>query len=503
MQDNLSRNWKIIYSLIFVATLLRLYLISAMGLSEDEAYYWDWSRNLSWSYYDHPGMTAWLIALSNKIFGVSAFSTRLPTLLLNTLGWYLLARLAQKMFDSTAAVVVAVLYFLIPVYSLGGLLTVPDIPMIICWIGVMYLSWVMLVEEKLSASLTWIFIGILMGLGTLSKYPMVLCGLSLILFVSLTPKLRFHLKTPWPWLAILIWAIVSSPIVFWNMEHGGASTNFQILSRISSTDSLSVTRWFTFWGTQLGYLTPFIFGVFVWAFVYSAKHIQDSRFRFAVCFSLPTILVFSTQSLVTQFKPHWPAPGYLPLLLVSGYLWTTMEKRKNLLTGVVLAFLIPLSVVFYIGCVYPVIPKLHRVFSPHVPWNPRFDPTNDMYGQEELRKTIEALQENEVAQGKEKPFLVGHRYQISSGIAFATKQKVYSLSSGTEHYDYIQTPQELEKLKGKSAIIVGDNKYGEKAHEGDLFASCEKKESLPIYRADELSRQFDIWLCTNYSGRPY
>ena len=44
----------------------------------DEAHYWDWSRNLSWSYYTKGPGVAWTIWLSTKLFGDAMWAIRLP-----------------------------------------------------------------------------------------------------------------------------------------------------------------------------------------------------------------------------------------------------------------------------------------------------------------------------------------------------------------------------------------------------------------------------------------
>ncbi|MFZ4647236.1 MAG: hypothetical protein ACOYNP_15905, partial [Gemmataceae bacterium] len=50
------------------ATVFRIiYLLwfCPYDLAQDEAHYWDWSRNLDWSYYSKGPLVAWLIALSD------------------------------------------------------------------------------------------------------------------------------------------------------------------------------------------------------------------------------------------------------------------------------------------------------------------------------------------------------------------------------------------------------------------------------------------------------
>ncbi len=53
----------------------------------DEAYYWDWSRHLSLSYYDGPPLMAYLIRISTFLLGgATAFSVKLTSVLCATVG---------------------------------------------------------------------------------------------------------------------------------------------------------------------------------------------------------------------------------------------------------------------------------------------------------------------------------------------------------------------------------------------------------------------------------
>ena len=52
-------------SLFFVINLLQS---TYTGLLEDEAYYWVWSENLAWGYFDHPPMVAVFIWLGGLLF---------------------------------------------------------------------------------------------------------------------------------------------------------------------------------------------------------------------------------------------------------------------------------------------------------------------------------------------------------------------------------------------------------------------------------------------------
>ena len=84
------------------ATALRLVLAAAVPLFPDEAYYWDWSRHLDWSYYSKGPLVAWSIRAScellggwsERVTGNLTFAIRLPAVIYGSLllaSFYVLA----------------------------------------------------------------------------------------------------------------------------------------------------------------------------------------------------------------------------------------------------------------------------------------------------------------------------------------------------------------------------------------------------------------------------
>ncbi|HMM61375.1 MAG TPA: glycosyl transferase, partial [Candidatus Rifleibacterium sp.] len=61
--------------------VFRLFLSLYLDLTPDESYYWELSRRLDWSYFDHPPLVAWLIALFRMLPGESQIEVRLISIL--------------------------------------------------------------------------------------------------------------------------------------------------------------------------------------------------------------------------------------------------------------------------------------------------------------------------------------------------------------------------------------------------------------------------------------
>src|SRR5271157_2283706 len=93
------------FLLLVLVTVFRLvYLIAApLDLAADEAYYWDWSRQLDWGYFSKPPMVAWIIALFSRTIGSTTAIVRLPAVLLGTISTLEIFLLARRMYDSRTA----------------------------------------------------------------------------------------------------------------------------------------------------------------------------------------------------------------------------------------------------------------------------------------------------------------------------------------------------------------------------------------------------------------
>lgn len=479
---------------LFGTILLRFFLAGYLGLSDDEAYYWDWSNHLSLSYFDHPGMTSWLIGLSRTLFGETVFSVRVPALLCSLGTSLILWQLSFEMFGIKAARAVMILYLLTPIFSLGSMMMVPDLPMGLFWSLFLLYFW----RGYRSSHFEWVILGLLMGLGILSKYTMIFVGFSAILFLLL--KARSALFSKGFLSAFFIIFLLTLPIIIWNIDHGWPSFYFQFYQR-HSTGGFRYVEWLKYWASQMVFVTPVLYFVFILVLYDSFKKIKDDdKYIWVLCFSLPVLIIFSLQALISEFKPHWPAPGYLALMIGCGAFWKNLKNQKYLLKRInknilllfIFLFLLPINLFFYLETIYPFAPKIYRFINNEKVWNPKWDPTNDLYGWDQVAKKIKEIR---IDLGDEF-FLAAHRYQLVAPLSFYMKERVWSFSELTDHYDFVQTKDDFLKLKGKSALFISDNRYPLRPHIlNNYFNSCTNLEKLEILRFNERARIFDFWKC--------
>lgn len=213
-------------ALIVVSALLHIvYLLRCpLQLAPDEAHYWDWSRNLDWSYYSKGPLVAWLIrlscellgSLSERLVGSPMLAVRMPAIACSVLSliatYILLRRLVKSERIAFAGLAVLMTW---PVIAAGGTVMTIDAPFTCLWAWALVFAWDALFRNR---SWSWPVVGLLVGLGILAKYTMVLFPLGLLLFLISTPY-RSELRKRGVWIAAGIAFICCLPIAIWNMQH--------------------------------------------------------------------------------------------------------------------------------------------------------------------------------------------------------------------------------------------------------------------------------------------
>src|SRR5262249_49480087 len=120
-----------------VLRLLYLAFDCPLDLAPDEAHYWDWSRNLDWSYYSKGPLVAWLIRLSCELFGGwsqaltdnEMLAVRLPAVVCGSLllaGIYVLS--VQVLRREALALGLVVVALTLPLLAAGSMLITVDAP---------------------------------------------------------------------------------------------------------------------------------------------------------------------------------------------------------------------------------------------------------------------------------------------------------------------------------------------------------------------------------------
>jgi 4-amino-4-deoxy-L-arabinose transferase-like glycosyltransferase len=211
-----------IWLLIAGITLWRVAAAHFLPVTQDEAYYFDWARHLDWGYFDHPPGISFL-GLGTRLVDASSLVARLGIVIAATLTLLILVRFYRRCgLKDSKDLLLAVLFAAATLPGIAsGVIATPD--------TALALFWAIALHEALPAlrgdRRRWLGAGLACGLGLLGKYTMALVGpvfLWAILWAD--PK---ALRTPWPYLGLLLALLAFSPNLLWNAEHDWLTVRFQ------------------------------------------------------------------------------------------------------------------------------------------------------------------------------------------------------------------------------------------------------------------------------------
>ena len=246
---------RLAFALLFLLTSARLVVAAFVGLGDVEAYYWTWSRHLDLSYYDHPPLIAYLIALTTALGGDTPFFVRLGPILCTSVTAGLVYLLGSDLGGNRRTGLRAlVLFELIPAFSIGGQGANPDVPLGLFWVAFLWLLWRATTRE--ARALAWPA-GLCLGGALLSKYFAVLLGVSALGWL-LRREHRGWWRRPELYGALVLALASLFPILLWNHAHDWPSLRYH-LSRHGAA-GLSFTQAGMFLGGQVLYYSPLLWG---------------------------------------------------------------------------------------------------------------------------------------------------------------------------------------------------------------------------------------------------
>lgn len=488
----------------------RVFFSLNVGLIDDEAYHWTWSQMLSLSYYDHPAMIAWLEYLSTSILGQTVFAIRLPAFICYSLTIYFAWKLAKELFGLVSAQVTVLLLLWSPFWGFGGYVASPEPPFMLCWILACWVFWQGVREdaERWSPKKTWLYLGLIMGLGLNSKFVIAMLAPGFGLYLLFKPQHRKLLLTRWPWIGFLVATVLCLPIFLWNLEYGWPGFIYQFHDRHSG-DVFSLQRWLGWWAAQWGLMTPVVYFMMILVFIKAYRQRAQAHWGFVFYLALPSIAVFYPQPLFADYKPHWSGAAYLIICLAIGSLWEQglsrkykilIQPRSRWIAGTVIAIFVFFNILIYAPFTYPFMPKVYRTISSQEKWKTTYDLSNEFHGWKELGHFLTDKQKQTHWTTGSEPFLAALRYETTAQTWWGTGQRVFSLSNPRSHYTVRQEHhQSLEAFKGKNALVVTTEKYPANPMDESYFDRC-TSEDFKYYRYDELSRIFTIWFCENFQG---
>ncbi len=295
----------------------RLVLVLGTDVYFDTAYYWQWAQRLDWSYFDHPPLVAWHIAL----LGIEG------TALLCGVGTVAAVwGLARDVHGHAGAGWrAAALWSTVPVSAVAGVWPTPDSPLLLFWTLALWALW----RER------WGWAGLAGGCALLSKYPAVLLAVAFLL-TSLRAR-----RMPWgAWRTAALAGAFFAPVVLWNAGHDWAGFAFQLGHGLGHDWRGGWRTFGAFLAGQLAMGGPVLLPL---ALVYGLRGPRAQLLlRMAV---LVPLFFFGFASLRSRGEANWPAVAYVAACVgVAGMrpIW----QRAAVFTGLAVVLLVGTHLLF-------------------------------------------------------------------------------------------------------------------------------------------------------------
>jgi len=457
-----------------------------MDLFPDEAHYWEWSRNLDWSYYSKGPMVAYIIALFTRSLGHTTLAVRSGTIVLSVLtGLTLYAAARRITSDHRYAFWSSIVLGITPLGSAGSFIMTIDAPFVFFWVLGMYMAWRAVEEDRPH---WWLVTGLTVGLGMLSKYTMAFFWPSLFIYLALSRRGRAMLGNGWLYGAVLLSAVVLIPVIIWNAGHEWVTLRHLWGQTIGHSLWAGLTlRYFVeFMGSQMLVISPLIFLGMIYAMARVARRPMNEGDLFCLCFAMVTLGSFFLKSLQGKTQANWAA-----YKIRQAGLEPSFRRRLCgwIIASVAICLILSLAgySLFYL-----------RALGIHIP--PSRDPANRAYGWAELGEQVGKAYQEKGGEGR--VFLVCERYQEASELAFYVPghPRVFNVNLGRRlnQYDFWQP---MSTQRGKDALVVRPGNRLVDTRLKTLFRKCKPMAIISIKRYGQSLKQFSLFHCEGYSGR--
>jgi len=325
------------YYFLAVIFILNLLQSSFTQLIFDEAYYWYYSQNMAWGYFDHPPMVALLVKISSFFFN-GELGVRFMSCILSAVNIILLWLMIDNPKKNDYIKHFFVLVFSMTLLNAYGFFTLPDTPLLF------FTSCFLLTYKHFIKNPTWglaIIMGVFMAALMYSKYHAVL-----VIFFVLLSNLKLT-TSKYAWLAVIVALCCYAPHFYWLYENDFVSIKYHLYERPNGA--------YSFEKYTLGFFVNLvaIFGL-TFPFVYKAlfKTKGNDLFNKALIYLTYGVLIFFfVSSFNRRVQTQWIIIVCIPLVVIA---YNYMLNNKQALTWIFRLGLVNTVLIIYlrIGLAY-------------------------------------------------------------------------------------------------------------------------------------------------------
>jgi membrane-associated phospholipid phosphatase/4-amino-4-deoxy-L-arabinose transferase-like glycosyltransferase len=314
--------------LLGLLLLARLAYIASgtIELSEDESYQWLWSKHLALSYYSKPPLIAYAQFLGTSIWGDTALGVRFLSPVLATILGLVLLRFFAREVNARAGFFLLLMLTAAPLLAVGSVLMTVDSPSVTFWALAMLAGW-RAVQEK-ARTRDWLWVGLWMGLGFLSKYTELFQWLCWAVFFGLWPPARKQLRRSGPYLALGLNLLFALPVAIWNGQHQWITiAHVAGDAKVGQPWEPTLRYLWEFLGAEAGLLNPVFFVGMAWtAIVFWRRGRHNPLLMYCFSMGAPLFLAYLLYTFHSRVMPNWIAPSVVPLFCLMVIYWDTQLR---------------------------------------------------------------------------------------------------------------------------------------------------------------------------------
>ncbi|WP_445381093.1 ArnT family glycosyltransferase [Robiginitalea sp. IMCC43444] len=303
---------RLFYMLLGALFLLNLLQAFATELIYDESYYWYYAQNVSWGYFDHPPMVAWMIALGGLLFE-GELGVRFISCLMGVGTLWLLWKMIRFKKAAISVWVCFIWLISIPLLHAYGFLSLPDTPLLFFTALFLYQYRNFLHRPD---TVNAVLLGLVMAGLMYSKYHAAL----VIIFLLLS-NLKL-LKDPKAWIALAVSLLCYTPHLWWLVEQDLVSIKYHLFDR--PNQAYSFTKFTAGYFLNLITLFGLTFPLAYWALY---RFPGKDPFNRALKFITYGILIFFfASSFQRRVQTQWLIVICIPMALMVVYY--AMDHKK-------------------------------------------------------------------------------------------------------------------------------------------------------------------------------
>jgi 4-amino-4-deoxy-L-arabinose transferase-like glycosyltransferase len=453
-------------------TLFKLWVARFLPLLGDEAYYSMWAKYPALSYTDHPPMIAWI----HRLVGQSEFGVRLAAIISLLIATWLIYKIGKEAFGEKIGIAAAVLLNIIPTFFTGGLFLTPEQPLLVFWLLALFFTVKIIKTEDVKY---WYLLGIAIGLGLLSKYPMILFFPGLFAFIVLSKENRHWLKKKEPYLMVILSMLIAAPVLIWNVQNGFPALTHHG-ARLGSPNYLNNILYF-FVLQFLMYSPPLFTFTFSSIFIDFWKKFNqfDNYSLLFMAISFGSFFPFLLVSPFTLIGGHWTSIAYLGMIVLLSHRFLTSFVKPfrtfRFWINIIIIILINVLFVGYYAFLYP-IPE---------------DLKDNAYSiNHQLPKLIESSKVD---------YIFSNQMGVASLVAFYGKTDVYLPKGRWKQFDLWGHP-ELKKGDDIIYFAFADPEMEKKLKKVFWKVQLDPKKRLFI-KDSNIPTRTQVYICRYYNGR--